>query len=286
MLVDFMIIGAQKCGTTSLAAQLAEHKEVAFCRIKEPGFFNTTEDWQAQLPGYHALYRPLPGQLAGEASTMYTFFPEWRDTPIRLHQYNPDLKLIYLMRQPVERVISNYSHDLVRGIVKESPETVIFRDPHYINCSRYGMQIRPYLELFPRENLLLLLFEDYVADQAQALRQIANFLAIDPDAFADTSEVHAHKTVGETQLRSALLRDFVGSTAFDPIRRAVPAAIRQPIRRYLSNTLAEKPHFSTELKQMIWRLVEDDVTIIEQLMGRPLEAWRQGYRSAQRVVEL
>ena len=92
MRVDFMIIGAQKAGTTSLAAQLAAHPQVCFCREKEPGYFHQTADWRAGLDGYHALYDPRPGQLLGEASTYYTFFPEYRGTAERLY----DLSLIHI----------------------------------------------------------------------------------------------------------------------------------------------------------------------------------------------
>ena len=71
---NFMVIGAQKCGTTSLARQLSEHPEICFSDEKEPGFFNSTTDWKLGLEEYHRLYSPSLGQLCGEASTMYTFF--------------------------------------------------------------------------------------------------------------------------------------------------------------------------------------------------------------------
>jgi hypothetical protein len=65
-LVDFMIIGAQKSGTTSLAAQLADHPQICFSQIKEPGYFNETEDWESGLDRYHQLFDPADGQLCGE----------------------------------------------------------------------------------------------------------------------------------------------------------------------------------------------------------------------------
>jgi hypothetical protein len=139
MRIDFVIIGAQKCGTTSLAEQLAQHPQICFSRNKEPGYFHQTEEWQAGLAKYHALFTPRNGQLCGEASTFYTFFPEWRATHKRLYAYNPNLKLIYIMRKPVERVISHYAHDLVRHSVQEPPELAVFKNPAYINRSRYGV---------------------------------------------------------------------------------------------------------------------------------------------------
>jgi hypothetical protein len=274
MLVDFAIIGAQKCGTTSLAAQLAGHPEICFCETKEPGYFHQNDDWKAGLESYHRLYRPKEGQICGEASTMYTFLPEWQGTYSRLFAYNPDLKLIYIMRQPVQRVISNYSHNLVRGLVKDTPEAAVFEDPVYINRSRYAVQLRPYLDLFPRENVLLLLFEEYIADQPLTLREIAGFLGISPDAFAQTDLADKHKTVGKTYLKNPAIRAMVGSKAFQAVRPRLADSIRQPIRRRLSNQLDEKPYFSPSLRRDIWRFVEDDVRGVEDLLGRRLDVWR------------
>lgn len=276
MLVDFAIIGAQKCGTTSLAAQMAEHPSICFCEIKEPGYFHRVEDWQAGLEAYHQLYAPEAGQICGEASTMYTFLPEWQGTHSRLFAYNPNLKLIYIMRQPVERVISNYSHDLVRGFVKAPPEIAVFEDPTYINRSRYAVQMRPYLEIFPRENVLLLVFEEYIADQSQTLRQIASFLGVSSNTFANTVSVDKHKTVGQTYLKNPVVRSLVRSRAFQAVRPRLASSLRQPIRRRLSNQLDEKPHFVPSLRQAIWRFVEDDVHGVEELLGRRLDVWRQG----------
>jgi len=125
MRVDFMMIGAQKSGTTSLAAQLAAHPQICFCREKEPAYFHQVADWRAELDHYHALYDPRPGQLLGEASTHYTFFPQYRDTAARLYEYNPALKLIYIMRQPVDRIVSLYSHNFVRDIDREADDAAI-----------------------------------------------------------------------------------------------------------------------------------------------------------------
>lgn len=274
MLVDLVILGAQKCGTTSLASQLAQHPNICFCETKEPGYFNQVDDWKAGIHAYHSLYAPKEGQLCAEASTMYTFLPEWQGTHARLFAYNPNLKLIYIMRQPVERVISNYSHDLVRGFLKSPPEEVVFKDPAYINRTRYAVQLRPYLELFPRENILLLVFEEYVADQAQTLRQIASFLGIPAGSFGVSGKAEKHKSVGQTYLSNPVVRALVRSRAFQAARPHLSASIRQPIRRRLSSHLDEKPAFSPELRRDIWRFVEDDVCGVEELLGRRLDAWR------------
>lgn len=277
MRVDFMVIGAQKCGTSSLAKQLAEHPDICLCKIKEPGYFDRTEDWEAGLEEYHRLYSPTDGQICGEASTMYTFLPEWQGTHTRLFAYNPDLKLIYIMRQPVERVISHYSHRLVRGRVKDPPEVTVFADPTYTNRTRYGVQIIPYLELFGRENILLLIFEEYISNQLKTLQQIAMFLGISADAFEDIGTAVNHRSVGEWQLKYPAIRKIASSSVFQSIRPYLPASIRKPVRPFFSNKLEKKMEFSPASKETIWRFLENDVQTIEELLGRRLDMWRKGY---------
>lgn len=276
MQVDFMIIGAQKCGTTGLAKQLAEHPEVAFCRIKEPAFFNRTEDWRSGLDGYHALYDPAPGRLCGEGSTMYTFFPEWPRTAERLHAYNPELKLIYIMREPVARMESHYAHRLGHKRSSGPPEAEVLSRPFYVNRSRYAVQLRPYLELFGRERILLLVFEEYIAAPEATLSQVAEFLGISPDGFmTDAGATPANPSVGQARwgpIMRKVTRLRALRTLLLPV---VPAGIRKRLLARLGVRLKEKPRFSPELKRTLRRLVEDDVTAVEELLGRRLETWEE-----------
>lgn len=277
MLIDFMVIGAQKCGTSSLAKQLAVHPEICFCKIKEPGYFHKTDDWEAGLEEYHSLYAPAAGQICGESSTMYTFLPEWRGTHERLFAYNPELKLIYIMRQPVERVISNYAHRVVRRTVEGPPEVAIFANPTYINRTRYGVQLRPYLELFGRDKILPIIFEEYIADQTRTLGQIAEFLDISRDGFpTDHKEVVVHKTAGSWYLPPSLNK-LTYSDTIKTMMDYIPSPLRRAARRLIGKRIDEKPEFSPVLRETIWRLLEDDVGTVEGLLGRRLDVWRDGY---------
>lgn len=278
MLVDFMIIGAQKCGTTTLADQLAAHPEICFCSEKEPCYFDRTVDWRANLDTYHRLYHPQPGQQCGEASTTYTFLPEWPETHQRLYEYNPDLKLIYIMRHPVERVISNYAHRLVRSSVRTDPATAVFQDPVYVNRSRYGVQLRPYLQLFGRAQIKLIIFEEYFADPMAHLSDIANFLGIADSHFQrDEAPVRtSNKSTGEYYL-NARLEHWKQKPLVKTLRKAVAPSLRTQLRRYTGKKLEAKPEFDADLKMMLWRFLEDDVCMVEELLGRELTSWRQGY---------
>ncbi|HQF70323.1 MAG TPA: hypothetical protein PLH39_03480, partial [Promineifilum sp.] len=123
-----------------------------------------------------------------------------------------------------------------------------------------------------------LVFEEYTADQVTALYRVAEFLGIAAAPFEETDTTPLHQSVGQPYLRYQTLRDFTKSDVFQKVRNIIPAAVRQPIRhRLLSNTITAKPTFARETKQALWRLVEDDVHTVEQLLGRRLENWRRGY---------
>ena len=143
-----MLIGAQKSGTTSLAQQLGAQPQICLSAEKEPAFFNAGDDWRSGLDAYHGLFTPAPGQLCLEASTMYTFLPEFGGTHDRIHEYNPDVKLLYVMRDPVERMLELRLRR-VRRLTSVPPEG---RAPHRSNLRepqplRHAAQ--PVLRLVP-----------------------------------------------------------------------------------------------------------------------------------------
>jgi len=267
MLVDFMLIGAQKSGTTSLSYQLAQHPQISFCKHKEPGYFSRSDDWVVTLDQYHALYDYSPGKIYGEGSTNYTWLSKYPETASRLHEYNPNLKLIYIMRQPVERIISHYTHHLLRARTRYEKEKEVFEIPEYINHSRYALQIKPYLELFPKENILLMLFEEYINRPLESLHQIAYHLGIDGVGFDEVDLSPQYQTLertGDKKIKKWLT----------PISRLFPVKIRNALRAPFVYPLESKIEFPIQTKKLLWRFVENDVDEIEQIMGRTLPAWR------------
>ncbi len=260
---DFMIIGAQKSGTTSLAYQLAQHPALSISDQKEPHYFSKSKDWQADLARYHKLFSPEAGQLCFEASTSYSFLPEYPETARRLQAYNPDLKLIYILRHPVERIRSHYLHRLRRGKVFRAPAAEIRRIPIYLDRSRYATQIRPYLELFPPENVLILIFEEYAADPEAAFGQVADLLGIAQADFADvdTAPKHVSRQHGfhGERLIGALARRLGGGAG----------------RQTLYERVIGRIEFPDALRADLWRELEPEVAEIERILGRPIEAWRQ-----------
>ena len=276
--VDFMIIGAMKSGTSTLAEILSMHPEVCFCQEKEPHFFSKTSDWKANLEDYKNLYNPQEEQICGEASTTYTCYPEfnkniWDD----LYKFNPKLKLIYIMRDPVERIVSHYMHNYLRSYTSESLEKAVLSQSTYINRTRYFVHIRPYLDIFGKEQVLLLTFEELMANKKMTLNKIADFLNIDRAKFYDFENVHANKSVGETK-PDVRIDNFRKSNIVNPLKPFVPKYLRTIASDFLYKMTEKKfnirPNISEELKSVIWDLLILDVLEIEKLMGRKIIEWK------------
>ena len=179
MKVDFMIIGAMKCGTSSLATLLGRHPDIVFSKPKETNFFTGVKNWRDNLQEYERFFCHKTARLHGEGSTDYTKFPACKLSLCdNLYEYNPELRFIYMVRHPVHRAISQYMHFYRRGYTDQGFSSSI--DMNYIlPVGRYYMQIQPYIEKFGRDRVLILKFEDFVADQRAALRQVCQFLGIE-----------------------------------------------------------------------------------------------------------
>ena len=276
--VDFMIIGAMKSGTSTLTKILSMHPEVCFCREREPHFFSKTPDWKANLEDYKNLYNPQEEQICGESSTTYTCYPEfnkniWDD----LYEFNPQLKLIYIMRDPVDRILSHYMHNYLRGYTSEPLEKAILSKSTYINRTRYWVQIRPYLDVFGKEQVLLLTFEELIANKKMTLNKIADFLDIDGAKFYDFENVHANKSVGETK-PDVRIDNLRKSNIVNLLKPFVPKSLRGLTSNFLYKLTEKKfnsrPKISDHLKSVIWDLLILDILEIEKIMGRKIIEWQ------------
>jgi hypothetical protein len=197
-LVNFLIVGTQKGGTTALAHFLATHPQICLSPEKEVHFFDY--DRQAGYDNYRKAFPNYTGQIAvGEATPIYMYFP-W--IAPRLHAYNPNLKLIMLLRSPIERAFSQYQMERARNwesldfswaIRLESWRLALGRlhDPlakterswlrthSYNDRGFYSRQIENLLKYFPRQNLLILRSEELKSDHDRVLQQVYEFLEVD-----------------------------------------------------------------------------------------------------------
>jgi hypothetical protein len=283
VLVDFMILGAMKCGTTTLANILANHPDVCFSERKEPDFFAEAQDWRKEMPEYEKLFTNRQAKFFAEASTSYTSFPEynlkiWDD----LYEYNPNLKFIYLMRNPVSRMTSHFMHLYLRAKTKGSIAQAIQELPTMVNRGRYYTQILPYIEKFGRDKVYLLTFEEFLKDKETHLRKISEFLGLDFSRFTNYEDVHANQSVGGMK-RNYQIQLMLEKPIFKSIEKVAPKFVWQKFTNGLyyitRKKVEERPEITAEATQMTLQLLRTDLIEMEKLMGRHLTEWKLPYQA-------
>ncbi|MBI1198266.1 MAG: sulfotransferase [Phenylobacterium sp.] len=216
--VNFLIAGVQKGGTTALFDYLADYGDIALSREKEVHFFDDeTHDWnQPNYEAYHAHFDDPAGRPCGEATPIYTYWPHSLE---RVAAYNPAMKLIVLLRDPVQRAWSHWRMEYSRGVetqpfawcIRKGRQRLFAAEPwghdrefSYVERGFYGEQMERVLDIFPRSQVLVLLSEALRADPGPALASIRRFLGLPARPTPQKREAHVG---GEADFPSDLTRE-------------------------------------------------------------------------------
>jgi len=225
-LPDFVIIGAMKSATSTLYHWLEEQPECFLATPKETNFFGVEKDWERGTGWYAGLFAGArDDQLAGEASVIYTVPNAAERAAERMLLTIPNAKLIYVVRDPVERIRSHYRHEVQRHRETRSlQEAVSEPGNEYVGTSRYFACLAPYIERFPREQILVVSYEELVRAPYPGWSAVLRFLGL-PDR---PSPGTAHNVTAESEAWTGALLWLrrVGVFSF---RRA--AMLPKPIRK-------------------------------------------------------
>lgn len=302
---DFFIVGAPKCGTTALASYLAAHPAVHMCVPKEPYFFCTDLPgmrWTTDLEHYESLF--LSGspsvQRRGEASVWYLYSKE---AIANLYAYNPKAQLIVMLRDPAEMVYSLHGQYLYdphenepdlrkawdlaaarkRGlsIPRLCPEPALL---FYDEVARYGEQLERVYRYFPREQVQVILYDDFKADTLSVYLSVMNFLGLKAEAQKRFDVINPRKTVRSRHLQ------YVLRWTLNTLHRARMTVqrrigldlsrlkIHRPIMKALVRwNLKEQPAASLPagMRRIIIGNYLEDIEKLERLIERDLSAWKR-----------
>lgn len=185
MLPNFIVVGAMKAGTTSYSAMLYNHPDI-YMPANEVHFFDVDSRYQRGLAEYETDFTGWDGETAiGEKTPTYSYR---EDVPGRIAEHLPDVKLIWLFREPVARAYSHYRFFISRGSERLTFDRAIQRErrgatPHYtmnyIDRSLYAVQVERFLKYFPREQMRFFLFERLLNDPWEVMRESCEFLGVD-----------------------------------------------------------------------------------------------------------
>lgn len=297
MLPNFLIIGAQKSATTWLASCLGEHPDV-FMYLgqanKEVHFFSFRFD--QGVDWYQTHFENWSGQtVIGEATPGYISHPL---APRRIRETLGEVKLLASLRHPVERAYSAFWHMLRRGrLPLDTDFYTFFRESDQFQIrsrGRYAAQLSRYLEYFPGENLLVLLYEELFKDSRQTLSHCFEFLEVDSrfePAVLTTPVNRGRQDIGAFNNQAWLLRGTVWLAARRVMNMGLfPQKLRQPLIR-TARSLFQKLAIEWGPRQKQFERLDDnirqellayympDIRQLEDLLDRDLSIWYQPLRS-------
>lgn len=278
---DFIGIGAQRTGTSWMYACLYEHPHVCMPR-KEIHFFSRDRNWSRGFEWYEDIFAECPPKVVpGEFSTSYLTDT---DAPPRIRDRYPQARLIVSLRHPVDRAYSNYLNDIVAGFV---PPAMGFREalqshPEYVESGRYARYLRSYLDLFPREQLLVSIFDDARRDPLATIQATYRFLGV--DATFRPTMLARPVGIGRIPRFQRIDRWLIDSAAAFRRHRALrplwwrvkKLGIGDRLRALNTAESAEATRgLDPEERQSLIQQFEPETRALEELLQMELPAWRR-----------
>lgn len=263
-----------KSGTSSLYQWLGQQPEISLPELKEPHFFSRDEVWARGLAWYSSLFPDSPGRIVGEASTTYTNPDHCSPAAQRMAAALPGVRLVYLLRHPVERLRSHYRHALLQGEERRPLlEVLADTDNRFLRRSLYHTCLLPYTELFARDQILVVRLEDLFAAGGPAWSAVLAHLGLSerprPTLASNVSSDRQYYTSLMRHLRGPRLR---------PVTQVVPRRVRRAARPALVRAKPKDPARRLEashvpIPDQLLAPMWDDVARLERWLGKDQALW-------------
>ena len=287
-LPDFLIMGVPKAGTTALHTALHQHPELFLSQVKEPKFFlsdgppptgggpgdaETYREHVWRRADYEALFAAAPpGTLTGESTPFYLYD---LSAQRRIHAAIPRARLIVMLRDPVERAHSNWTHlwsaglepidDVVRACEAEERRVAAgwAHFWHYVGLGRYGAQLAHLFTLFPRHQVLITRYRDLVDRPAETLDRMCAFLGVRQGLLAEAprENVTAHPDASPRH------------TVLSSLRRRLPSALAGPVEHLLQRRGAARRPLSWDERQRLIPYFAADIGLLQRVTGEDFSDW-------------
>jgi hypothetical protein len=278
-LPNLIIIGGLKCGTTSIHHYLGLHPEVQMSKPKELNFFVSELNLDLGLDWYRGRFDDRFA-VRGESSPHYTNLPRFEGVAERIQTHCPDAKLLYMIRDPIKRVLSHWVHAKGAGYESGEIEDVLSRpDTAYVQRSMYWMQLQPYLQRFDREQIELISSEELQADRQGTMRKSFRFVGVDEDfsheQFDREWEKSSAKSGDKYQVMERLIK-LPGLRSFDRNFDRLPESMRWVVEKIVHDPdkpSAPKPKLSDEMFEQMRGWFREDVAALQEFAGRRFDGW-------------
>jgi hypothetical protein len=273
-LPNLFIIGAAKSGTTSLHRYLDAHPEISMSEPKEPLVF-ADEDWRERLAEFDQILPSRRAPVRGESSTIYTRFPIAEGVPERVAATCPAAKLVYIVRDPVERAVANWVQRRSNGFEHRALAAALAdpHDPrnHYVAASRYATQLELWLEWFDRKRILILDQIELRRSRAETVLEVLRFLEVDPTV-PENLATEFNATEEKRGMTPAAARVWL---TLSPLTRRLPPELRRSLSesRLFPVGPIETPGLDGEIRAALARELSGEADRFRELSGMAFESW-------------
>jgi hypothetical protein len=287
---NFFIVGAQRAGTTSLYLYLKETPAVYMSPVKEPSYF--APNYIRRDPGrflrdkkeYLKLFENASGYIAvGEATPIYLWDP---DAPKLIHQTVPHARIIMILRDPIERAYSSYlTKKKYRGDMKssfydelmrdyKSQEKLFGRSSRYVEFGMYYEQVKRYFDIFGREQVKVIIFEEFAQHTVQTVNEVLAFLGVNHTVTEISEQYHPY-SVPRGPLAQWIFSFIYGLTSrnvrlFKIVTTLLPRSLIESLPEKMFFKRKQKPKIDPQSVKFLQEIYRDDVIRLESLLGRSL----------------
>ena len=272
-LPNLIVIGAQKCGTSVLHYYLGLHPEVSMSNPKELNFFIAERNLPRGLDWYTRHFDPA-ARCRGESSPNYTAYPQHLGVPERMAETVPDAKLIYMVRDPIDRIAAHWVHNFAKRREKgDLRATLLHPNTSYVSRSRYHLQLTRFLERYDDERILVIDQSDLRDERMPTLRRVFEFAGVDPGFEHPKFEQERHST--SRKKRATRLGMRVQNASRSRWGRHVPrrAWLAMDVALPLSKPIDKPTGVADALGPEVLEVLHEDAERLRAHTGRDFAHW-------------
>lgn len=283
---NFLVIGAPKAATTSLCHQLAQHPEVFFSVPKETFFFCYDDRYASRgWDWFESLFDGAEGYKAiGEGSTINANLGTYPNALPRIVEHLPDTKIIYIVREPIQRMESYWIELHSQGSVTAPFNKAVREDPQFLDTSLYWKQLSAYREHFADDKILLLFFEDFKKDAHAVLAQCFAFLGV--DASVRIEDAQKPRYTSDNKRSDYAVTNLLRKTVpgFYKLRDKMPKPLRETAKKLLKKPIEGRPEWDADTLAWAVDQVRADSAKFLEHCGKPADYWDLGkYGATDRI---
>lgn len=274
----FVVIGAEKAGTTTLHELLDAHREISMSQPKEPAFFCTEQTYAKGWGWYQSFFRHATGRVLGEATPDYAIEVDFPGVPERIAHDIPHAKIIYIVRHPIRRLESAWmwyrAHGRIRKNMRAFPSlaAAVHQVPGLLDGSLYWRQLSFYRKSFSDEQIKVLFLEDLQRDPQSIMAETFAFLGVDSATPIGDGQHRANESSGQ-RMDTEFVVKLRNIAILERLRAASPDRLRAIAATLLQRKIHERPTWDERALAWTQDQLRSDVASLLAYTGKPADYW-------------